>query len=83
MVTSWVQVEEGREPLYLAEYERNQVVIQEDQAGELGLRQLHLKYYNERALKHLLNLNPSTAILVSSHTILHVILGWLMLTVHD
>ena len=44
------------------------VVIQEDQAGELGLRQLHLKYYNERALKRLLNLKPSIAILGSSHT---------------
>jgi len=39
----------------------------------LGLQQLHLKYYNERALKRLLNLKPSTAILGSSHTIIHVI----------
>ncbi len=43
------------------------VAIQEDQVGELGLRQLHLKYYSERALKRLLNLKPSTAILGSSH----------------
>ncbi len=54
------------------------MVIQEDQAGELGLRWLHLKYYNERALKHLLNPNPTTWILVSSHRIIHVILGLLM-----
>ncbi len=40
----------------------------------LGLLWLHLKYYNERALKCLLNLKPSTAILGSSHTIIHVIL---------
>ncbi len=33
------------------------------------------KYYNERALKRLLNLKPSTAILGSSHIIVHVILG--------
>ncbi len=51
-----------------------QVVIQEDQAGELGLRRLHLKYYSERALKHLLNLKPSITILGSSHTIVYVIL---------
>ncbi len=50
------------------------VAIQEDQAGELGLQRLHLKYYNERALKHLLNLKPSIAILGLSHTIIHVIL---------
>ncbi len=31
------------------------VAIQEDQAGELGLQRLHLKYYSERALKCLLN----------------------------
>jgi len=41
----------------------------------LGLRQLHLKYYNERALKRLLNPKPSIAILGSSHTIVHVIPG--------
>ncbi len=48
----------------------------------LGLQQLHLKYYTERALKRLLNPKPSTTILGSSHTILgsshaivHVILG--------
>ncbi len=40
----------------------------------LGLHRLCLKYYNERALKCLLNLKPSTAILGSSHTIVHVIL---------
>jgi len=51
------------------------VVIQEDQAGELGLQLLHLKYYNERALKRLFNLKPTTWILVSSHSIVHVILG--------
>jgi len=39
----------------------------------LGLQQLHLKYYNERALKRLLNLKPSIAILGSSHPIVHVI----------
>jgi len=50
------------------------VAIQEDQAGELGLQRLHLKYYNERALKCLLNLKPSTAILGLSHAIVHVIL---------
>ncbi len=50
------------------------VVIQEDQAGELGLLQRHLKYYKMRALKRLLNQNPTTAILGSSHTIVHVIL---------
>ncbi len=55
-----------------------QVVIQEDQAGELGLHRLHFKYYNERALKRLLNLKPTTRILVSSHHIVHVILGLLM-----
>ncbi len=33
----------------------------------LGLQQRHLKYYTERALKRLLNLKPSTAILGSSH----------------
>ena len=31
------------------------VVIQEDQAGELGLQQLQTIYTIERALKHLLN----------------------------
>ncbi len=54
------------------------MAIQEDQAGELGLQRLHLMYYNERALKRLLNLKPTTAILVSSHTIIHVILGLLI-----
>ncbi len=34
------------------------VMIQEDQAGELGLQRLHLKYYNKRALKHLLKPEP-------------------------
>jgi len=51
------------------------VAIQEDQAGELGLQLLHLKYYSKRALKHLPNLNPNTHILVSSYHIVHVILG--------
>src|SRR6266571_9413694 len=51
-----------------------QVAIQEDQAGVLGLQRLHLKYYSERALKRLLNLKPTTAILGSSHPIIHVIL---------
>ncbi len=50
------------------------MAIQEDQAGELGLQWLHLKYYNERALKHLLNLKLSITILGLSHTIVHVIL---------
>ncbi len=49
----------------------------------LGLLQLHLKYYNKRALKCLLNLKPSTAILGSSHTIVHVILGLTDTQVHD
>ncbi len=34
------------------------VAIQEDQAGVLGLRQLHLKYYTRRALKRLMNPEP-------------------------
>jgi len=59
------------------------VAIQEDQAGVLGLRQLHLKYYKERALKRLLNRNPTIAILGSSHTIVHVILGLTDTSVHD
>jgi len=50
------------------------VVIQEDQAGELGLLQRHLKYYKMRALKRLLNQNPTTTILGLSHNIVHVIL---------
>ena len=50
------------------------VAIQEDQAGELGLLQRHLKYYKLRALKRLLNQNLTTAILGSSHIIVHVIL---------
>ncbi len=37
---------------------RRQVMIQEDQAGELGLLQPHLKYYKERALKRILNPEP-------------------------
>ena len=41
----------------------------------LGLPQLHLKYYTERALKRLLNLRPTTAILGLSHPIVHVILS--------
>ena len=40
----------------------------------LGLPRLHLKYYTERALKRLLNLKPTTTILGSSHSIVHVIL---------
>ncbi len=51
------------------------VAIQEDQAGELGLQRLHLKYYTKRALKRLLNMKPTTAILGSSHPIIHVILS--------
>jgi len=50
------------------------VAIQEDQAGVLVFQRLRLKYYNERALKRLLNLKLSIAILGSSHTIVHVIL---------
>ncbi len=34
------------------------MAIQEDQAGELGLERLQLKYYNERALKRLMNPEP-------------------------
>jgi len=34
------------------------VAIQEDQAGELGLRRLHLKYNKKRALKRLMNPEP-------------------------
>ena len=34
------------------------VAIQEDQAGELGLQRLHLKYYRRRALKRLMNPEP-------------------------
>ncbi len=37
MVTLNTQVEKGREPLDLVEEKRNMVVIQEDQARELGL----------------------------------------------
>ncbi len=66
--------EREREPLDLAE-KRIGVAIQEDQAGELGLQRLHFKYYMKRALKRLLNLKPTTQILVSSHCIVHVILG--------
>ncbi len=51
------------------------VAIQEDQAGELGLHQLHFKYYSERALKRLLKPNPTTRILVLSHLVVHMILG--------
>ncbi len=59
------------------------VAIQEDQAGVLGLQQQHLKCYKKRALKRLLNRNPITAILGSSHTIVHVILGLTDAPVHD
>ena len=38
--------------------ERREMAIQEDQAGELGLQRLHLKYYNERALKRLMKPEP-------------------------
>ena len=51
------------------------MAIQEDQAGELGLQRLHFKYTIERALKRLLNMKPTTAILGSSHPIIHVILS--------
>ncbi len=37
---------------------RRQVAIQEDQAGELGLERLQLKYYKRRALKRLMNPEP-------------------------
>ncbi len=50
------------------------LAVEEEDSGDsrrpswsLGLRQRHLKYYKERALKRLLNLKPSTAILGSSH----------------
>ena len=59
------------------------VAIQEDQAGVLGLQQLHLKYYKERALKRLLNQNPTIAILGLSHAIVHVILRLTDTLVHD
>src|SRR6266702_6328011 len=71
-----VQVEKGSKSPYISQSRRGmQVAIQEDQAGELGLQRLHLKYYRERALKCLLNPNPTTPILVSSHRTVHVILG--------
>ena len=38
-------MEAGRKPLDLAEQKRIEVAIQKDQAGELGLWRLHLKYY--------------------------------------
>ena len=60
------QRERGAEPLDLA--------IEEEDGGDsrrpswsLGLQQRHLKYYKKRALKRLLNLKPSIAILGSSH----------------
>ncbi len=59
------------------------VAIQEDQAGKLGLQQLHLKYYRKRALKRLLNPNPTIAILGLSHAIVHVILELTDEEVHD
>ncbi len=34
------------------------MAIQEDQAGELDLQQLQLKYYRKRALKRLMNPEP-------------------------
>jgi len=74
MVCLTMQTEKGREPLDLTSRRGMIVAIQEDQAGELGLYRLHLKYYNKRALKRLLNLKPSIAILGSSHIIVHVIL---------
>ncbi len=76
MVTSDAQVEKGREPLDLTEWKRNASGNSRRPSWSLGLQRLHLKYYIKRALKHLLNLKPSTAILGSSHTIVHVIL-WL------
>ncbi len=45
------------EPLCLTR-SRRRVAIQEDQAGVLGLQQLHLKYYSKRALKRLMNPEP-------------------------
>jgi len=59
MVASWILVEKGRESPYILQGRRGMlVVIQEDQARELGLQQLHLKSYNKRALKHLMNPEP-------------------------
>jgi len=71
---SRVQAEKGRKPLVLVEWRRNTSGDSRRPSWSLGLRQLHLKYYMKRALKRLLNLKPSTAILGLSHTILHVIL---------
>src|SRR6266702_2290318 len=69
------QVEKGIEPLCLAREEKMGGDSRRP-SWSLGLQQQHLKYYKKRALKRLLNLKPSIAILGSSHTIIHVIL-WL------
>ena len=74
MVASWVQVEKGREPLYLARQREDTSGDSRRPSWSLGLQRLHLKYYNKRALKCLLNLKPTTHILVLSHRIVHVIL---------
>ncbi len=59
MVTSWVQVEKReRALLILRSRMRRLVAIQEDQAGELGLQLLCLKYYKWRALKCLMKAEP-------------------------
>ncbi len=54
----WLGSRERGEPLDLVEQKRKQVVIQEDQAGELSLQQLRLKYNKKRALKRLMNPEP-------------------------
>ncbi len=64
----------GVEPLCLAR-DRRWVAIQEDQAGVLVFDDYILNTTMKRALKHLLNLKPTTAILGSSHSIVHVILS--------
>jgi len=43
--------ERERESLDLARWKRGLVAIQEDQAGELGLQRLHLKYYEEEGFE--------------------------------
>jgi len=53
-----VMVDRGMRPLVARDVKRRLVAIQEDQAKELGLQRLHLKYYKKRALKRLLNRKP-------------------------
>ena len=51
------------------------MAIQEDQAGALVFDDYILSTTMKRALKRLSNLKPTTAILGSSHPIVHVILS--------